>query len=62
LVSDSCPGVYELDYGDFAVIGQDVTAEMSASLGSAASILDGEKMVVIPRALFLSCKDRMTDG
>jgi hypothetical protein len=43
-----CPDIFELESGDFAVIGSDIT-ELSKHLPSSASCGPDERMVRIPR-------------
>ena len=43
-----CPDIWELDNGDFAVIGEDITASTSA-LPPSANCGPDERMIRIPR-------------
>jgi hypothetical protein len=51
---DNCPDLFELTDGDFAVIGADATGELSALLPSDAGCGPGERIVRVPRAVFLA--------
>ena len=50
----SCPDILELDGGDIAVIGRDITAEASPALPEDAGCGPGERVVRIPRKTFLA--------
>jgi len=52
----SCPDIWELDNGSFAVIGVDKTAELLAHLPSDASCGSDERIVVIDRHVLLRAK------
>jgi hypothetical protein len=51
-----CPDIWELDSGDFAVIGQDVTPHASTQLPATASCGPDERIVVIPRQTLVRAK------
>lgn len=53
----SCPDMWELDNGDFAIIGRDVTEAYDGWLPSGVSIGTDERLVVIPRLLVVSAKE-----
>lgn len=58
--SSGCPDIWELDNGDFAIIGTDITAfakELPASAGCAPD----ERMVKIPRMLLVRAKRDIPD-
>jgi hypothetical protein len=50
----SCPDILELDDGDIAVIGLDITAESLAHLPTDAGCDHGERVVRIPRKTILA--------
>lgn len=52
----SCPDLFELTTGDFAIIGQDITAETVPSLPRDAGCGPGERIVRIPRRLLVSAR------
>ena len=58
----SCPDIWELDNGDVAVIGQDLTAEYAARLPEGVSIDPGERLVIIPRKTVLAAKKDIPDA
>ena len=51
-----CPDIWELENGDFAVIGEDITASQ-AMLPPSASCGPDERMVKIPRGTLVLAKD-----
>ncbi|WP_283133993.1 hypothetical protein [Rhizohabitans arisaemae] len=53
---DDCPDIWELDNGDFAVVGRDLTAAYTARLPQGMAISADERLVVIPRSTLLSAK------
>ncbi|OIK24037.1 hypothetical protein [Streptomyces malaysiense] len=59
---DGCPDIWELDNGDFAVIGRDLTAAYSEGLPEGAVIGGGERLVVIPRVTLLAAKTHIPDA
>lgn len=52
----TCPDLWELDSGDFAVIGRDLTREYARRLPSGVSIGHNERLVVIPRNMLVAAK------
>lgn len=58
----SCPDIWELDNGDIAVIGQDLTASYRVRLPQGVSIDPGESMVIIPRSAILAAKADIPDA
>lgn len=50
----TCPDVFELADGNFAVIGTDRTSELRANLPADAGVADYEKIVVISRVTLLA--------
>ncbi|WP_342769386.1 hypothetical protein [Sphaerisporangium album] len=53
----SCPDLWELDNGDIAVIGRDLTAEYSRRLPADVSIGHNEALVVLPRKMLIAAKE-----
>lgn len=54
----TCPDVFELEDGNFAVVGTDRTAELSGLLPDDAGVAPYEKIVVITRdTLLAAAKD-----
>ncbi|MGH3375346.1 MAG: hypothetical protein ACRDP6_11450 [Actinoallomurus sp.] len=56
-----CPDIWELDNGDIAVIGQDLTPEYKARLPADVSIGTGERLVIIPRKTIAAAKTDIPD-
>jgi len=54
---NTCPDIWELESGDFAIIGADRTSELTAHLPSDAGCGDHERIVVIPRLTLVSAKN-----
>ncbi len=57
----NCPDIWELEDGDFAVIGHDIT-HAAASLPPSAGCGPNERMVRIPRQLLLRAKQDIPDS
>lgn len=53
---DGCPDLWELEDGDFAIIGIDITAETKGKLPSTASCGPDERVIRLPRSVVLSAK------
>ena len=45
----SCPDILEMDSGDFAIIGTDITEEARGKLISGAGCGPGERIIRVPR-------------
>jgi len=58
----SCPELWELDNGDVAVIGTELTAAYKGRLPADVSIDPGERLVVIPRSTIVSAKADIPDA
>lgn len=58
----SCPDIWELDNGDIAVIGADLTASYATRLPDGVSIDPGERLVVISRQTILAAKADIPDA
>jgi hypothetical protein len=59
--NSSCPDIWELDNGDIAVIGQDLTADYEARLPKDVSVDPGERLVIIPRKTIIAAKTDIPD-
>jgi hypothetical protein len=59
--NSSCPDIWELDNGDIAVIGQDLTSEYAARLPADVSVDQGERLVIIPRKTITAAKADIPD-
>jgi hypothetical protein len=58
----SCPDIFELTDGNFAVIGTEATAQLDAELPPDASRADYERIVVITRDTLLRAKAQIPDA
>lgn len=54
---NNCPDLFELENGDFAVIGQDVTGELRGHLPLDAGCGPDERIVKIPRAVLVAARE-----
>lgn len=51
-----CPDIFELDSGDFAIIGRDITGEAVAHLPEDAGCGPDERIIWIPRKTLIRAK------
>jgi hypothetical protein len=58
----TCPDIFELTDGRFAIIGTDLTEELDSVLPSDAARADYERIVVITRETMLSAKKDIPDN
>jgi hypothetical protein len=56
-----CPDIFELESGDFAIIGKDITGKAITELPPDASCGPDERIVVIPRKTLLGAKPHIPD-
>lgn len=59
--SPTCPDIWELDNGDIAVVGRDLTDTYASALPSGMSIGPDERLVVIPGRMLRSAKQDIPD-
>jgi hypothetical protein len=59
--AQGCPDIFELDTGDFAVIGRDVTADAIDGLPLSANCGPDERIIVIPRKTLVGAKRDIPD-
>ena len=57
----NCPDIFELESGDFAIIGIDITTGAAAKLPPSASCGPDERIVFIPRNLLVNAKPDIPD-
>ena len=57
-----CPDIWELDNGDIAVVGRDLTKSYSGRLPDGLVVSPGERLVVIPRVTMMSAKGDLPDA
>jgi hypothetical protein len=58
----TCPDVFELEDGNFAVIGREATAELDGELPHDAARADDERIVVITRETLVRAKVDIPDA
>lgn len=59
---EDCPDIWQLDNGDIAVIGRDLTAAYSANLPAGVSVTTNERLVVIPGNMLSAAKEDIPDA
>jgi hypothetical protein len=59
---EGCPDIWELDNGDIAIIGRDLTESYTSRLPSGVTIGADERMVIIPRVMLVSAKKDIPDA
>ncbi|GAA3357350.1 MULTISPECIES: hypothetical protein [Saccharopolyspora] len=57
----TCPDIWELDNGDVAVIGRDLTDSYAGSLPDGVNVGFDERLVVIPGSMLRSAKGDIPD-
>jgi hypothetical protein len=62
LTGETCPDVFELSDGNFAVIGTDRTEDLDALLPVDAARADYERIVVVTRDTLLRAKRDIPDA
>ncbi|MBE2997696.1 hypothetical protein IDM40_03090 [Nocardiopsis sp. HNM0947] len=60
--ASGCPDLWELDNGDIAVIGRDLTDTYRRRLPHDAAIAEDERLVIIPRNTLISAKADIPDA
>jgi hypothetical protein len=51
-----CPDIWELADGDFAIIGEDITAAAMAKLPPTAGCAPGERIIRLPRTVLVNAR------
>jgi hypothetical protein len=59
---NNCPDIFELESGDFAIIGIDITANAAPKLPPTAGCGPDERIVLIPRNLLVNAKSDIPDS
>ncbi|MEV6651521.1 hypothetical protein [Streptomyces sp. NPDC051219] len=62
LSGQTCPDIFELEDGDFAVIGTDRTAVLDPELPADAARADYERIVVVSRETLIRAKADIPDA
>lgn len=59
---NGCPDVLQLEGGDFAVIGSDITAEVAGALPPTVNCGPDERIIRIPRRILVGAKRDIPDS
>jgi hypothetical protein len=59
---DGCPDIWELDNGDIAVVGRDLTDAYRSRIPAGVSIADDERLVIIPGRMLRAAKPDIADA
>lgn len=62
VVRHTCPDLFALSNGDFAVIGKDITSELQTGLPSDAGCGPNERIILLPRSVLVSAKNDIPDS
>jgi hypothetical protein len=62
LSGETCPDVFELSDGQFAVIGTEATTALKAMLPRRRELLDHERIVIVNRETFVRAKRDIPDS
>lgn len=57
-----CPDIWQLDNGDIAVIGRDLTGDYASRLPHGVTVGRGERLVVIPGNMLSAAKADIPDA
>ncbi|WP_433179914.1 hypothetical protein [Actinoallomurus sp. CA-150999] len=60
--TNDCPDIWELDNGDIAIVGRDVTTAFADRLPPDVRIGADERLVVIPRNMLSAAKPDIPDA
>lgn len=60
--TNDCPDIWQLDNGDIAVIGRDLTAAYRSRLPEGVTLAHDERLVVIPGNTLSAAKDDIPDA
>ncbi|MDX3225516.1 hypothetical protein [Streptomyces sp. ME19-01-6] len=60
--NDECPDIWQLDNGDVAVIGRDLTAAYRTHLPQGVNLAPDERLVVIPGNMLSAAKKDIPDA
>ena len=55
----NCPAILELEDGDFAIIGEDITHVAAKALPMTAGCSPSERIVRLPRVIVLAAKSEL---
>ena len=51
-----CPGIFELNSGDFAIVGQDITSTAASHLPVGSGCGPDERVVSVPRRVLVQAR------
>ena len=57
-----CPDIFELENGDFAIVGRDVTSTVISDLPPGATCGPDERIIVIPRKTLVQAKAHIPEN
>jgi hypothetical protein len=57
-----CPDIFELENGDFAIVGRDVTSEVAGELPPGATCGPDERIIAIPRKTLVLAKTSIPEN
>jgi len=61
IAANNCPDVFELENGDFAIIGVRVTKDLADKLPESAGCGHDEEIVLVPRYVLANAKQDIPD-
>ena len=56
-----CPEIWEVDTGDFVVVGEDITQRVKDTIPSDIILGEEEKIILLPRKVLQSVKSKIPD-
>jgi len=59
--AEGCPDIFELENGDFGIIGIDNTEALTSYLPGDASCGHDERIVVVPRRILVAAKNHIPE-
>ncbi|MET8636380.1 hypothetical protein ACWEQ2_21435 [Streptomyces sp. NPDC004096] len=62
VTGETCPDIFELSDGNFAVIGTEATARLDSELPADAARADYERIVIISRETLVRAKAEIPDA
>jgi hypothetical protein len=57
-----CPAIFELENGDFVIVGRDVTAKVKGKLPPGATCGPDERIIAIPRKTLVLVKTHIPEN
>ena len=60
--AQGCPDIFEIETGEFAIIGKDITAIAANALPANASCGPDERIILIPRRTLVSAKGEIPEA